>query len=211
MILTVILLASLLTLDTLGVALSYGMKEIEIPLSAKIITILLSVASCGLSIFLGNYFHYMIPAGIANWIGLILLGFIGFSIIVQGILSNSSNNNKNEKTLLNMVVKPLGITIRIIQNPLVYDVDHSKRIEKGEAMALGLALSVDSTGVGFASAMTGCTYVLMPIFLGVFQLIFLYLGLYLGKKLNKSNLINKKLISVLPGLLILIIALMRMI
>lgn len=114
------------------------------------------------------------------------------------------------------VSKYIGISILfsmglwIIRNPLDVDINDSGCLHIKESILLSLALSIDSIGVGVASALSGLISLLVPLFTGIFQFLFLLIGTTLGKKLLHPSFKNKKILSILPGLILILFAILRL-
>ncbi len=125
---------------------------------------------------------------------------------------NSKKTNKKElkiePKIYKIFLKPLGITIQIIRNPISSDLDNSKVIEKNEAIYLALALSLDSICVGITSTSFGLASLLFPILVPLFQFIFLNVGINLGKGIVKYNTSFKKW-NIISGILLVVIGLLR--
>lgn len=151
MFLTYLILALTVSIDSLGIGITYGIKNTKILIFPKIVLFLLSMFISYLSINLGDFINLIIPHNISTYIGSFILIGMGLWIIYQSI-------NKREKTDINpyikkeynFFIKSLGITIQIIRNPISSDLDNSKSIEWKEAIYLALALSLDSIGIGIA-------------------------------------------------------------
>jgi putative Mn2+ efflux pump MntP len=114
------------------------------------------------------------------------------------------------RTLCKIAIKSLGITIHIFRDPMEFDIDHSGIISTSESFLLGLALSVDAIGVGIGSGMMGLDSWLIPLAIGAFQMVFLYAGLFVGEKWSTVFKVNEKLLAVLPGTLLIALALIRL-
>ena len=163
---------------------------------------------------IGKSMAVFLPPFWAKSIGIVILGLMGFWIIIQALLKDNdsspiANPGPEAQTLFKVAIKSLGITIQVIRNPLEFDIDRSGAIDIGESLLLGLALSVDAIGVGIGSALTGFHSPVIPFAIGLFQLIFLYAGTYLGEKITLLNKLNKKMLSVIPGILLIFLALIR--
>lgn len=215
MILTILMLAISLSLDALGVGVVYGMRKILVPLGSKLIICLCSMVYSSLSLLLGKTLSYILSPAVSKAIGIGILMVMGIGIILQSLIRQDhdeeaeAGQEAEEKTLVKIGVKALGITIQVVRNPVKIDMDHSGTIDRSESLLLGLALSFDAIGVGIGSAMAGFTSAAIPVFIGIFQLLFLYAGNALGSKLALSGKINKKLLSILPGLVLIILAIFR--
>jgi putative sporulation protein YtaF len=214
MIFTISLLAISLSLDALGVGLVYGMRRIKIPFYSKLVICFFSILYSGGSILLGRTLANFLSPFAAKLIGLSILILMGIWIILQALIKNSSETVKNDEagldsTLLTIVIKSLGITIQVVRNPVEFDFDRSGSIDASESLLLGLALSVDAIGVGIGSALVGFHSLGIPLCVGLTQLLLLYVGAYIGERFVSQLKINEKMLSILPGVLLICFALIR--
>lgn len=215
MIFSIVILAMSLSLDALSVGLSYGMRKIKVPLSSRIVICFFSIIYSGIALGLGKSLSNILLPYISKLIGIGILILIGIWIIMQSILNKDDHNsngtqiNKEDETLLKIAIRSLGITIQVIKNPAKCDVDRSGTIDINESLLLGFALSVDAIGVSIGSALAGFYSMLLPFVIGLFQLICLYIGLYSGEKFSVVGKVNKKLLSILPGIILICLAIMR--
>jgi len=207
----IILLAVALSIDALGIGVSYCLRGIQLPLGAKIIIAMLSVLFTFIAILLGKSIVYIFSPYIAKFIGIVILLFMGVWIILQGIKKDEKKETEilKDDTIINIIIKSLGITIKVIRNPLSCDFDKSSKIDPFEAIYMGIALSIDSIGVGIGSAIAGVNSLIIPFAVGFFQLLFLYLGDFVGKKLLMFEKIDSRIWVVISGLLLIIIAIIR--
>ena len=208
MIFSIIVLAISLSLDAFGVGIVYGVKQIKIPLPSKLIICFFSILYAGIALVIGKSLSGILSPILAKLVGITILGLMGVWIIIQAILKEKTSNSTDE-TLWQVAIKSLGITIQVIRNPMEFDVDKSGAIDTPESLLLGLALSVDAIGVGIGSALTGFYSPVIPFAIGLFQLVFLYIGTYLGDKVTLLNKINKTVLALLPGVLLIFLALIR--
>lgn len=215
MFLSYITLSTSLSIDALGVGLAYGINRVRIPIRSKLIICFFSIIYSGISLFLGKSLAKIIPPSVSGYLGVVILFAMGITLVTKVILNNkdessiNSDSNNEDKTLYKAVVRSLGITIQIIKNPMKGDIDKSGTIDVLESIMLGLALSVDSIGVGIGSALLGFYSIGIPLCVGIFQLMFLSFGLYIGDKLNRRKNVNKDALELLPGMLLICLALAR--
>jgi len=164
---------------------------------------------------LGKTLSGILSKDLSNFIGVGILFIMGIWIILQSIMKKNESPCKKEfvktGTLLKIAIKSLGITIQVIRNPIEVDLDKSGTIDLRESILLGFALSLDAIGVGIGSALAGCQSILIPFAVGLFQLIFLYTGLFIGNRITAYNRINKKIISIAPGILLMALGISRLI
>lgn len=201
MIITIIALALSVSVDAFGIGITYGLRKTKLSTSAKFILFFVSLAFVSLSVIFGYFLIAILPEKIIKIISVILLVIMGLIIIYEAL-------SKKEQKIFKIFLKPLGITIQIIRNPISSDLNNSKVIEKNEAIYLALALSLDSICVGITSTSFGLASLLFPILVPLFQFIFLNVGINLGKQIVKYNTSFKKW-NIISGVILIIIGLLR--
>ncbi len=209
--LAVLLLAFSLSIDAFSTGLSYGVRKITVPFVAKAIVSGFALVFTALSLFVGSTLTLFLPEWVCKWVGIIILFCIGVFTIWGGLTRKDevkTQKEQCEKTVFSLIIKSLGITINIIKNPSLGDMDGSKRIEPIEALYVGIALSIDSLGVGIAAAALSISSVYIPIAVAVTQYLFLTLGGTLGKKISDFNE-NGKGFVVASGSILVALALFR--
>ncbi len=204
MLLTIILLALSVSIDSFGIGITYGLRKTSLSTPAKFILFFVSLLFVGISVAFGYFLISILPANVIKIISVILLVFMGFLIIYEAMNTNEKKEYKSHKIFL----KSLGITIQIIRNPISSDLNNSKIIEKNEALYLAFALSLDSICVGITSSSFGMYSLLFPILVPLFQFIFLNAGIVLGKRLVSYNTSLKKW-NILSGVLLIVIGILR--
>jgi len=112
-------------------------------------------------------------------IGIVLMSCICLWTLLQVLLGKT---REESGTVLTIPLKPLGITVQVIRNPMLCDIDRSRSISPGEAVFLGTALSIDSISVGIGYSLLGPVSPLAPLMVGVFQFAFLWLGGWIGER-----------------------------
>lgn len=207
----VLLLAVSLSMDALGIGISYGLRGIRTPWKARIIICIISMLFTGAAVGLGNVLLMIIPPEAARLVGAGMLVLLGLFIIVQSFWEKNKEPTLKKKgdTILNVAFKSLGITVKIIRNPASCDFDDSKHIDTFEAIYLGVALSIDSFGAGISSAVSGVNSTLVPVAAGVCQLLFLCCGDLLGRRLKLFKSINSQVFVVISGVLLIVLAMLR--
>jgi len=212
---TIVILAVSLSIDALGVGVAYGLRKVKIPLGSKVIICFFSILYSAAALFIGKSISGFLPAYVSKLVGIVILIFMGVWIIISAVLKRENGHASQEfpdtvsKTLFEFAIKSLGITIQVIKNPSRGDIDKSGTIDTVESLMLGLALSVDAIGVGIGSALAEFYSMIIPVSIGLFQILFIYLGTYLGEKLTYTAKINKKVLAVLPGILLIFLAIIR--
>ena len=209
----VFLLAISLSMDALGIGVSYGLRGIRTPWKARFVICFISMLFTGAAVGLGNILLLIIPDGAARLIGSGMLVLLGLFIIVQSFWEKNKELSPQKKeqgeTIANIVLKSLGITIKIMRNPASCDFDSSKHIDTLEAIYLGIALSIDSFGAGISSAVSGVNSMIVPLAAGLCQLLFLCCGDLLGRKLKLFRQIKSQVFVVISGVLLIVLAMIR--
>lgn len=207
MILTCMLLALSTSIDSIGIGLTYGIRNITISRQAKIILFIISLIISSISILIGNTLNNILSKKITNIIGSCILFFIGLTILVQTL----KREKRQEKKVYKLFIRFLGITIQIIKDPISSDFDNSKKIDSKEAIYLGTALSLDSFSVGIGAGMLGSISIIFPLIVSLFQIVFLSLGRNIGEKLNKKIHIPSKIWSIFSAVLLILIGIVRLV
>lgn len=112
------------------------------------------------------------------------------------------------KEILNIELKRFGLVIQILRTPSIADVDKSGNISASEATLLGLALSLDAFGAGIGAALIGFVPLLTASVISISSGSFIALGLRFGLRYAEMNWIKK--LSVLPGCVLVIMGLLKM-
>jgi len=209
---TVLFMLLSINLDSLVTGFTYGIRRVRIPLLSAIVISAFSLFYSSLSMLAGMALSSLIPDFICRFIGSAILFIMGLFLIVNALKSKPETSvlhEENKSTLLNLVIKSLGITISIVRDPSLCDFDKSKRIDAKESLYLSFALSADAICVGLGCAMSGIIHILIPPLVGLSQLILLYTGLCVGKFMANSLNISKRLCGIISGVLLILIALAK--
>lgn len=180
-----IILAISSSLDSLGIGITYGIKNMNVSKISKIVLFIISCLISYLSVFLGRFLSFVFSDFFIHSIGSFVLIFIGFSMIIKSFIE--SKNKKNN----------------------YYDFNCSNLIEPKETLALGIALSLDSFGIGISFSLTNSNFMLFPIFIGLFQVIFICFGCHLGKKVNSISCLPNFVCNIISGLLLILIGILK--
>ncbi len=191
-------------LDSIGVGLSYGVRKIHISRLALLIIALFSVICSFLALIFGRFLGGFLTIESGKALGDGVLFFLGLWILLSALKNDAPRQIKAHT----FSVKPLGITVSIMQDPTLCDFDDSSRIDGREAVYLALALSLDSIAISIGVGISGFTQWYLPLLIGASQLVFLECGRYLGKKLANKFKISNKVWTFLAGLALIILALL---
>ena len=175
---SIVLLAFAVSLDGFGVGITYGIRQIKIPVSSIFIIALCSGLIILLSMMVGVAMSgWLSPRG-ASMIGAGILIGIGswalYRFLTNGEPENDTltpprvvdsdttagDNAPERVAVLTLELRIFGIMIQILRTPSVADVDRSGTISAGEAFLLGAALSLDALDAGIGAALVGFHHLL---------------------------------------------------
>lgn len=224
--LSLFVLAFAVSLDGFGVGAMYGLRKIKIPT----VSIFIIAAMSGFVIFgamhIGLLAARFFPPVWAKMAGAAILIAIGIWALYQMMAQRGEEEGASEttapepanppewgeqakRTVLSIELKQLGLVIQILKTPAAADMDRSGNISASEAALLGLALSLDAFGAGIGAALIGFSPVWTSIVIAMASGSFLYLGLRVG--LLYSNLKWIRRLSFLPGCILILIGLLKMV
>lgn len=184
MLLNLILLAISTSMDSFGIGITYGVKNIKISLFSKMILFSISFCITFISVLFGNYLNLFFSS-IGNLIGSCILILIGIIMLIKAFFEKGAKKTVD------------------------YDFNHSNLIDPKEAFVLALALSIDSFGIGVSSSLIGASSLLFPILVSVCQFLFLTFGNFLGKFIHQIQFVPDWIWSVISSILLIIIGIIR--
>ena len=206
------------SIDSLGIGITYGIRQTKLTKNSKVVLFLISIYITSIAVFIGNIIRTILSEYIANLIGVIILVGMGLCIIIESMSRNKKSNNmidleieNNEQKIHKFFIKSLGITIQIIRDPIFSDLDKSKYIDMRESIYLGIALSLDSLCIGIGSTIIGISSFYFPLLVAVFQLIFLSFGIFLGKKIVSVSKLPNNIWNIISGTILICIGIIKII
>ncbi len=182
MLFEIVILSIALSIDALGIGMSYQLRGVKINWVAKLIVGLMATGVSFGAIFLGKQVMGYFPSDVVKLLGTALLCLIGVVFIRKALY-------EKEKVLC--------------------DIDHSSTIELWEAVLLGVALSTDTLSTGIAVATIGVDYIALPFMVGMSQPLFLIVGEWIGKKTFSFSKGKQKACGVFSGVLLIFIAILQ--
>lgn len=208
-ILSLLLLAFAVSLDSFGVGLTYGLRKMKLPLKSLAFIATCSAVSILIAMSIGNWLQNYLSASIAESIGGGILVLIGAWALYQIYKpAKRDEKNKDDAVILNFEIKVLGVVIKILRKPMVADFDNSGTITGREAFFLGVALSLDAFGAGIGAALIGFSPLIMALSVACMSALCVTFGMRSGYVFSDSKLINR--FSFVPGLLLIILGLWKM-
>lgn len=201
------IIAMLLSADAVAAGLSYGIKKIRIPVSSKIIIGICTVFGGLLSITLGNKITLFLTPFASKAVGSFIFFALGIWFLMQTLIPEDIAVGGE---IYSHAVKSLGITIMIVKNPEMTDVNKSGIIDSGEALIIGLALAADVLAAGIGFGLAGADALTLSLATGCFQIIFLSIGIYIGGKFKRLCGSYCKLSAMLPGIIMILLGIYRL-
>lgn len=211
MLLNSLILAFSSSIDSLGIGITYGIKNTKISFLGKVVLFVISFLISILSVWFGDLIKNIFSSFATKLIGNIILIAMGIFVCFQAISKNEMRKTVYEKDekIYSFFIDFLGITIKIIKNPTSSDLDSSNSIDSKEALFLGFALSLDCFCIGVGASIIGISSLFFPLFISIFQLVFLNVGNLLGKKLHNLTLLPDNTWSIISGVLLILIGFVR--
>lgn len=199
-----LLFAFAISLDALGAGFTYGLKKITFPFRSLLCFGTAAIGCAFLAVYLGNILGFLLPLWLGNLLSSLLLLILGVRMLLSSLKEIKGSDDITQDT------KPLvwhlfGLTITIVANPSKSDLNRSNTIDMGEALLLGIALSIDTFGVGISYGLTGTLW-RFPLIVGGFHILLLLLGKLLGRQCRKRFEKAEKVLSFLPGIILIMFA-----
>ena len=215
---SIFVLAFAVSLDSFGVGLTYGLRNIRISITLLLLISLLSGLMILVATQVGSGLLLIIPESMAEAIGGLILIAIGIWAIYNLLsqkdkkTSESRCNKKYEKhnestNLITIELKRLGILVQILKTPCKADIDKSGEISLTEAAVLGIALSLDAFGAGIGAVLVGFPPIQTAMLIALCSFLCLYSGVLLGKTFSSIKVFQK--ISYVPGAMLIILGLTK--
>ena len=199
--LSYILFALALNLDSFGAGMAYGARKIKVPLLSLFIISLISVVAISVSMLGGEMLLAFIPVSLAHRLGGFLLLLIGLWVLHQ------ARRDNNLTGMIEIHIRPLGLAIQILREPARADLDRSGVISPREALILGAALAMDAFGAGFAVSMLGFSISITAAVVGLGHFLLTYLGIIAGRTITTSG-VGRQL-TALPGCILISLGLLK--
>ncbi len=196
--------AFVLSLDALGAGFTYGLKKIKFPFRSLFCFGMAAILCALTAVYLGNLLGILLPLWIGNLLSALILLILGIRMLDSSVKEYRGTVTKPEESHP-LVWHLLGLTVTIMANPSKGDLNHSNTIDTGEAILLGIALSLDTFGVGISYGLSGNIWG-FPLIVGGFHFLLLILGELLGHQCRKRFAQAEKVLSFLPGIILILFA-----
>ncbi len=197
----VLIFALSLSADALGAGISFGARNVRIPISSKAVIGALSMCCAYLSLFSGTGLSSLMERDTATYLGSGILSAMALWIIVFRVAKKTRSEAKD------MPEEAMSV----LRDPKRGDMDHSGAISLKEAFVLGLALSVDMLSAGTGLVLSGIKSALFPPLAGFAQIFLLLLGERAGKRAcSYLKGLDDRIVSFASALILLAVAAIRL-
>jgi len=197
------LLVIAVSLDGLGVGISYGIQKTRVPLFPIMIIMLCSGITVFIAMTIGDVLKRLITPTFSENLGAIILILLGLFTLTKMIRNKKSQVNHTETSTVFTDMK------KVLSSPQQADLDQSGTISKQEAVLLGMALALDAFGAGIAASLLYYSPFLTAALVSLMSGLFLKIGLKVGLFLARYEEIQ--FFSYLPSLLLISIGLFNLI
>ncbi|WP_124726954.1 sporulation membrane protein YtaF [Staphylospora marina] len=211
--LSMLWLALAVSMDGFGVGMTYGIRRMHIPLSSVLIIAMCSGGAVFAAMSFGNVLETWIPPETAVRLGAWIFIGLGCWAIVQATraVRREGRNLPREAPsarIWTLRIPSLGLVIHILKEPMAADLDGSGSISGKEAVLLGSALALDSTGAGIGAAFVGAPALPVAMLVAAMSGLFLRAGMKWGGLLSGRKW--DKAVNLLPGLILLLLGCVRL-
>lgn len=196
-IIIVLLISVASNLDNAGVGISYGIRDIHIPVKANAMIAFISAVATLIGGAFGSWLTHWIKPTFAHLIGTIVIVSVGIWVLCQPMLKNRSAEGKGST---NMVTQ-------ILRTPEKADRDESKSISFTESITLGIALSMNALAGGFDVGVTDLNIFLAALFVGIISFLMISVCCWIGRRFVSDKIGDKA--TILSGLLLIYIGLLQ--
>jgi len=201
---SLILIAVAVSVDGFWGGFAFGLRKIRIPLPSLIVISTWSIVCSMLTMLLGHSLINYISFTTAKWIGALLLFTIGIMALREGL--------KQKKELADHEQKVPGYNlkdlIRVIDNPLLADVDQQNDVKLSEGSLLGLAVAMDASIAAFTVALAGFNPFTTPFLFGLTHFLLIGLGNFVALR-RIFNYIGERF-AMVPGTILILLGLARL-
>lgn len=220
-VISLIMLSIAVSIDSCGVGITYGLRNIKISFVSILILAICSGSVIFIAMLVGDYLKAFVPLHATKYIGAAILILIGIWSFYQYMKQSKHTDTEQEKLELaqqqeleatlvplpapvwQINLKRMGFVIQILRTPQTADVDKSGSISAAEAIMLGIALSLDAFGAGIGAAFLHLPVLLTVLTIMLSSSLFIGAGLWLGKKLARYSFV--RFVGILPSIILVVI------
>jgi len=200
-ILEVLILAVAISVDALVASFAYGSQKMKISIGATLVIGLISGTLLGITLFLGERMGGLMPDWLAGLISFVILFGLGTLRIFDSWLKNYIRKRGSGGEIKFSAFR-LTFILQIYADPETADTDGSCVLSTGEALSLGLALSLDGIAAGLGAGLLGAPPLLSAGVASLLTIAAIIAGGKLGGRL--ASVLTRDISWISGGLLILL-------
>lgn len=181
-----LLIAFIVCIDTYLAAAAYCTSGIRIPLISGAVISITGAAVLGISIKFSVFLRSFISPELFHTCCIAILCLIGLLMIFRSIIRETLKKI-SENGGISLKTNKGSLVVRMYLDDTAADTDNSKTISLPEAFTLALASSLDSAVTGIGSASSGISPAAATVLTFVFGCIALFMGNVTGKKISSLD------------------------
>lgn len=202
-----LLLVTALSTDALVAGFAYGSQRISIPLRCTACISFLCSLALAVSLLAGTLLRPFIPPNAADNICFILLAGLGIAKLFDSSIKRCIRRQKPLRRCISFSAMHLRFILTVYADPEKADLDGSRSLSIGEALTVGIALSLDGLAAGLSAALVSANCpltILLSFLIGTAAIL---VGCAAGRKVSEKTSID---LSWLGGLLLLVLAFQKL-
>ncbi|TYR80258.1 sporulation membrane protein YtaF [Priestia megaterium] len=206
-------MAFAISLDGFGVGISYGLRRITIPMFSVMVITFCTAGALFSSMKVGALLINVLSTNHSKMLGGIILILVGswnvYNIYRSSKKSEESDSLTAEKSsVFSFQFKKFLFIINIVRLPQSADLDKSGVISGGEALLLGLALSLDAMGAGIGASLMGLSPMITSLITCVMSSVFLLAGLRVGHFYSTVKWVKR--FNYVPAMLLILFGILKL-
>ena len=202
-----LILVFALSIDALVASFAYGSQRIKIPVKSVLTLSLICSGILALALYLGTQAAMYIDERLIGGISFAILFGLGLVRICDSSLKNWIRRRGNRGGQINFSAFNLKFVLQVYADPNMADVDASRILSPREALALAVALSLDSIAAGLGAGLLGAGIPLAAGLMAILTAVAVVAGCALGGKLARRLTAD---ISWLSGALLILLAVLQL-
>jgi putative sporulation protein YtaF len=213
--LSLLLVSLAISMDSVTVGLTYGLRNMRIPLISLAV-----VAGCSFAVVytvmaVGSTLVFWLSPEWGKQIGAaVLIGMGSFTLwrlvsarSAKKDQTNAGDSEQSGDPALVSQFRVFGLIIQILRDPSYADADKSGHITGREAVLLGLALSLDAFGAGISLTFLGYSPLTVAACIAAMSGGLLFLGVVLGQQAGRWKWLSR--LTWFPPILLICIGLFK--
>lgn len=201
-----LLLVTALSLDAFFVCLGYGIGGIRVTKRAALVVALCCSAVLAAGMLLGNLLGPWVSGTVTKWICVPLLALLGCEKIGSSTLKALIRRHSRQGQVT-FHLFDFRCILHIYADPEKADADHSRVLTAGEALSLGVALSLDGAAAGIGAGLAGIPWLAAFLTSMAMTVAFVLGGAALGRRMSRKKRGDPEWIS---GMILLLLAALKL-